>query len=127
MPCALALCVSATVAAAGQQFDVPAPAPGNISGTVTDVAHDIVPGATVLLDGPAPSMDRQTVSGSKGAFNFDAISPGGPYRIVIKSPGYAGWTSPPIQVNPGQFVFLSPIKLIFAGGVTSIVVRPTSR
>jgi hypothetical protein len=51
--CALALCLSAAVTAAGQQFDLPAPVVGNISSTVTDLENDIVPGATVALDGPA--------------------------------------------------------------------------
>ena len=121
--CMLMLFLSISIGAVGQQFDAPSPVAGNISGTVTDVANDIVPGATVVLDGPASSADRTIISGNNGSFDFDGISPG-EHRITIKSSGYADWKSPTINVEPGQFVFLSPIRLIFSGGVTSVMVRP---
>ena len=122
--CAAAVYLSLAAAAAGQQFDAPAPAAGDISGTVTDVMDNLVPAATVVLRGSASGSDRKEESGDNGGFNFGSVSPGGPYRVTISAPGYADWTSAPIDVRPGQFVFLARVRMIFSGGVTSVTVRP---
>jgi hypothetical protein len=74
----------------------------SISGTVTDVNGDVVPDATILLEG-ADSADRRTaVASDNGAFQFDNLKPGISYGITIKAVNFEGWKSPPILLKPGQ-------------------------
>ncbi len=42
--------------------DAPRPQPAIIVGTVTDVNDDTVPGATAVLEGPAPKVPRTVVT-----------------------------------------------------------------
>ena len=68
----------------------PQPAPGSISGTVTDPDGAIIAGATVTLSrGPqlpseAPQQDRQTTSGADGRFSFSNTPPG-PFHLIISA------------------------------------------
>lgn len=114
--------VFVTVPAMAQQIVAPEPQPGSISGTVTDTNDDIVPGATVTLEGPALADGRKTVAKDDGSFGFDGLKPGTPYHITISADGFVIWTSPTVIVNPGQPVFLTGSKLEIAGGATSVTV-----
>lgn len=97
-------------------------AAGSISGTVADVYGDIIPGATVILDGPTPGDHREIAADDNGAFDFENIKAGVPYRVRIKVEGFASWTSSAITVTSGQPVFLTGVKLQIEGSTTSVTV-----
>ncbi len=105
-----------------QPRDAPDPQAGHISGTVTDVSGDIVPGAVVVLEGPGPENQRSVIANDSAMFTFDDLKPGGPYQIKISANGFANWTSPAITLDPGQFKFLKECNLRIAGGETSVTV-----
>ncbi len=96
--------------------------PCNISGTVLDVKGNVVPVATIMLDGPAPQDHRTTVASSSGAFHFDDLKPGVAYFISIDGEGYLKWKSPALTLTPGQYLLVNDIKLKFRGSDTSITV-----
>ncbi|HWZ49849.1 MAG TPA: hypothetical protein VNW54_00130, partial [Granulicella sp.] len=55
--CVLLGCLS-SIRLLGQQISAPEPQSGTVTGTVEDVDGEVVPGATVSVDGPAPSDHR---------------------------------------------------------------------
>ncbi len=135
--CKVIICISATIPATAQQTVVMIPAPGDtsgslvvapdtqpgsISGTVSNVKNEIVPSATVVLEGPAPGDRRTIVTKENGSFEFSGLSPGVPYHVAISAAGFVSWTSPPLVLNPGQFLFLTSSKLEIAGGISSVTV-----
>lgn len=93
-----------------------------ISGTVTDVQDEIVPGAVVTLDGVTPADHRQTVANDDGGFEFQGLKPGVTYRLTIKAQGFVDWKSPAIVLTPGQFDILTGVKMQLQGGQTSVTV-----
>jgi hypothetical protein len=110
----------------GQQISAPDPQPGKLSGTVTDVNDDIVPGANVILQSSAAGERRLMMSGDNGSFTFEDLRPGVPYHVTISAVGFVTWTSPDIIVGPGQVQFLTGSKLEIAGEATSVTVYATS-
>ncbi len=101
-------------------------APANLSGTIIDNAGDVIPGATVTLLGPGSASPRTATASDSGAFSFEQLPPGGPYRITVQATGFTGWTSSDLQFQPGQFVFLPAVHLAVSGGVTSVLVVANS-
>lgn len=96
---------------------------GQITGTVTDVKGDAVVGATVILTGDGKSASQETVvTTDNGFFRFDASTPAGSYNINVKADGFAGWTSPPITLEPGQVKSLGGITLRIASQNTTVQV-----
>jgi hypothetical protein len=83
-----------------QDVNAPKPEAGHITGTVTDVNDDPVPGAAVVLEGPAPP--RTVQSNDNGFFEFNDLEAGPTYHVTIKAPGFADWTSPPVILKPGS-------------------------
>lgn len=129
---ALLLAAAAAVATPAQQLVLgatgsqpvvaaPDPQPGHISGTVTDDNGDIVPGATVVLEGSAQS-GQTALANDNGGFAFDNVSPGSPVEVSIHARGFADWESSPLVLNPGQFALITDIKLKFVADATSITV-----
>jgi hypothetical protein len=123
---ALIFCLSVTMAAIAQVFSAPEPQTGTIVGTVIDVRNDIVPGATAVLDGPAPSDHRTVVANDNGFFVFNNVRPGVPYHITVSQKGFANWTSPAINLTPKQFLQLRGVKLTIAVAVTTVAVVPNA-
>ena len=110
-PFALFVCTVTAVLAVAQQPSAPVPQNGAILGTVFDVNGGVVPGAGIVLDGPAPA-DRQTaVSSENGFFEFKDARAQTPYRVTVSAPQFAKWTSQPIVLTPGQFFTLTNITL----------------
>ena len=84
-----------------------------------------MPRATIVLEGPNPG-DRQTVIGDEnGAFQFGGLKPGVPYQITISLTDFESWKSPTIVLTPGQYLFLSDIKLKILNSVASVTVYAT--
>ena len=92
-------------------------------GTVTDVSGAIVPGATVVLEGPALKDHRTVVANDKGFFELPDLEPGTPYRVTVSAEGFANWTSPAITLNPGQYLILTDCKLKVAEVQTTVDVE----
>ena len=124
--CALIFSACVVIPVVGQQIAAPDPQPGTISGTVTDVNDDIIPGATVVLQSSVSGDRRSVVSGDNGSYTFDSLKPGISYRVTVSADGFATWTSPAITVSPGQFQFLTGSKLQIAAGGTSVTVYGSS-
>jgi hypothetical protein len=113
-------------AAAAQDVSAPEPQAGTIIGTVTvaNVQDDVVPGATIVLQGPV-SSDRRTVEANEeGFFQIRNVKPGIPYHVTVSYTGFANWTSPEITLTPGQYLQLTDVKLPIAVAVTTVAVVP---
>jgi hypothetical protein len=124
--CTLAFFASAVLIANGQQVNAPNVQPGSISGTVTDLNDDIVPGAHVTLLNPLTGDNRSTLSGDNGSYTFDHLRPGATYQVTISAAGFVTWTSPTFTVNPGQIDLLIGSKLQLAGEAASVTVYASS-
>lgn len=120
----LLTCVCASVPIGAQQLIASTPEPGQIHGTVTDETGDVLSGATVVLNEPAPGSSRQIASGDDGSFNFDTVAAGGPYRILVTAHGFTTWTSAAITVHPNQVIYLPASELAFSASVTTVTVHP---
>lgn len=106
-----------------QQVTAPQPRSGSILGTVTDVQDELIPGATVILDGGAGGQQKATANDS-AFFSFSGVKPGIVYHVTIHADGYTDWTSPAIQVKPGQFMELGSIRLTISVAATTVTVAP---
>jgi len=96
--------------------------PASISGTVTDVNGGIVAGAIITIEG-ATSNDRQTaVSSDNGAFQFANVRPGTQYHVTIAAKNLRNWESPALVLQPGQYLFLTEIKLGVPNSAVSVTV-----
>jgi hypothetical protein len=98
------------------------PDPANIGGTVTDVNGDLVPGATVILDGPQSEDHREVVAGENASFAFGNLTPGTSYRVTVKAKGFLDWTSLPMTLAPGQYELLTDVRIKVEGAETSVTV-----
>ena len=98
-----------------------AASPARIGGTVTDTNGDIVPDATVTLDGPDGSDHRTTTSDDNASFEFHDLKPGVPYRITVSAKGFVDWKSNEIRLHGGDFQFVTG-RLPILGETTSVVV-----
>jgi len=96
--------------------------PAELNGTVTDANGDLIPGATVAVDGPDPSGHQTQVANESGFFQFAGLKPGGPYRVTVTANGFQSWNSQPIMLASGQFFGVTDIKLKFDAGVSSVTV-----
>jgi hypothetical protein len=93
---------------------------GDVSGTVTDTYGDVVPAATVMMEG---SDARQSqAANDNGFFEFKNVTPGVPYRITVSANGFDPWVSPPVTVASGQYFDVSGIKLRLQNSVSSVTV-----
>ncbi|WP_263351488.1 carboxypeptidase-like regulatory domain-containing protein [Acidicapsa acidisoli] len=107
----LLILVSVALPALTQNVLAPGPQTGTIIGTVVAVDDSVIPGATVVLDGPSPG-DRQTVeSNESGFFKIDRLKPATPYHITVRAKDFANWSSASIVLKPGQFLNLGDITL----------------
>jgi hypothetical protein len=95
---------------------------GTISGTVMDVQDEIVPEATVALEGAVPADRRQAVTNDAGLFEFKGLRPGVTYHLTIQANGFVDWKSPDIVLSPGQYQFVTNIHLQLKGEQTSVKV-----
>jgi len=103
----------------------PDPQPANLDGTVTDDYGDVVPGATVVLNGPGPTDHRSAVANDTGFFQFGGLNPGS-YNLTISANGFENWASQPIALGAGQFFDVTGIKLKIESSVTSVTVSAST-
>lgn len=92
-------------------------------GTVTDVNGDAIPDATVVLKEVEGNDPRTIVATENGMFQFNDVTPGITYQLIISAKDFANWTSPPIMVSPGQFKIVTDIQLRIASASTIVDVH----
>ena len=95
---------------------------GSMAGTVVDDTGAVLPGATVVLDGPSESTMGAT--GDAGAYRFENLSPG-TYRLAVFLPGFSEATRDGIVVGAAETT-VPPIELSIAA-VNEVVVVSASR
>jgi len=118
--CRFVIFVAVAVPAFGQSVSAPTPQTGTVIGTVTAIDDSVIPGATVILDGPSASDRQTTQANENGLFEFDRLRPATPYHITVSAKAFANWTSPTINLRPGEFLNLADIKLQIAAVVTTV-------
>jgi hypothetical protein len=116
---ALALCISPLVAAC-QEVSAPEPQGGSIIGTVVDVNDDVVPAATVAVDGPTPNDHAVLAVNDSGFFVFKDLRPAVAYHVTIHAAGFADWVSPELVLKPNQQVDMGGIQLRISVVETSV-------
>ncbi|HXB62678.1 MAG TPA: carboxypeptidase-like regulatory domain-containing protein [Acidobacteriaceae bacterium] len=97
-------------AAPAQEPSAPVPQTGSISGTVTDVNGDAIPGATVDLTGVTSSRQITAKASDDGFFQLDDLAPG-TYHLTVSMKDFTQWKSPDLVLNPGQDLDVAGIKL----------------
>lgn len=93
------LLVSATMLLTGRaqaQLDT-----GGITGTVTDPAGAVVPGAKITLTNEATGIAIQTTSTSTGTYSLNEIRPG-TYTLQAEAPGFRSFVDKGIEVHVQQ-------------------------
>jgi hypothetical protein len=93
-----------------------------VSGTVTDAYGDVVPGATVLIEGPNSVNGQSQAANDNGFFEFKNVRPGVPYRITVSANGFDPWVSEPVTVASGQYFDVTGINLRLQNAVSSVTV-----
>ena len=114
-----------TIYASSQQISAPEPQAAIITGNVADEDDDTIPGATVTVDGSAPTDHRAVVANDSGLFVLDSLHPAVSYRVTISAKGFADWTTSGVILSPGQQLELTDIKLK-VGAVETTVDAVTS-
>jgi hypothetical protein len=96
---------------------------GNITGTVLDPSHAVVPNATVNLKGLDTGSTASTKSNASGSFGFSLLKPGR-YEITVKQSGFAEVVQT-VQVQVGQ-TSTAEIDLAVAKGTETVEVSGTA-
>ena len=108
-----------------QSFKTASTKTGRILGTVVDTTDDPIPGATVVLQGPAG--DRLTaVTKDDGAFAFDPAPAEISYQVTVTAEGFADWRSS-VAVAPGQDKTLTDVKLRILAVQRAVTVNYSSK
>lgn len=116
--------VAASTGMCGQTLNAPAaptPQSAHIAGTVSDTNGDIIPGASVIIEGGSGDP-RSAVANDNGFFEVDGLSAGTDYEVTVSAKGFVTWKSVAISLSPGQFDILNDIKLSVLGDETSVTV-----
>lgn len=92
-----------------------------ISGTVLDANGAVLEGVEVALVTPTGITLQTEISGADGQFTFSRLSSAS-YLIRVSAPGMRTFTSPQINLQPGEFHFLPPIKLAVAVHAINVTV-----
>src|SRR5947209_17785294 len=92
-----------------QSFETANTKTGSILGKVVDPSDDPIPGANVLLQGPAGER-LSVVTKEDGGFSLEQTQAGVAHQITVTAQGFADWNSS-IAVEPGQNKTLPEIKL----------------
>ena len=117
--------VALAVPMSAQSFGTANTITGNILGTVVDTTDDPIPGANVVLQGPAG--DRlKAVTKDDGSFAFDQTPAGTAYQITVTAEGFADWNSS-ITVEPGENKTLPEIKLLIVAVQRAVTVSYSSK
>src|SRR4051812_35789915 len=95
---------------------------GTITGTVTDSAGAVVPGASVEVRNAETNVPYPTVSTETGAYTVLRLPPG-PYGVIVKVTGFKTLNRAGLLVSAGQTL---PLDLILEVGAVSESVTVTA-
>jgi len=95
---------------------------GDVSGTVMDTNGDVIPGATVSIEGSKLPIHQSQSANDNGFFEFKNIASGDSYRVTVRAEGFEPWVSEPVTLTSGQFYGVPDIKLKLTGEASSITV-----
>src|SRR5262245_42441405 len=111
--------VLAVVMALGQENT------GSVQGVVKDPTGAAIPGAEVILSGPALVRSLEATSDKEGAYIFPKV-PAGIYTVTVSQPGFKTVKNEDVKVILGQ---ASKVDVaLSAGGVTeSVTVTPVPK
>jgi hypothetical protein len=76
---------------------------GHVTGTVTDSASSVVPGADVTLTNTGTNIAQHTVSTSTGSYTFEQVDPG-TYSLRVEAKGFSAAITNGITVHVQQTV-----------------------
>jgi hypothetical protein len=118
--------------APGEPDDAPSPisdgstqssSKGNcgLSGTVLDTNDDVVQGARVVLTSRSGGPGREVQSGPNGQFSFPALTAGS-YKVTVTGKDMDTFTSPWLNLRPGELRIMSPVILAVATATASVTV-----
>src|SRR5687768_17107837 len=74
---------------------------GVITGTVTDRAHAVIPGATVTVTHVDTKLQYKTTTGEAGDFVLPSL-PVGAYRVTVEQTGFKTAVHARVQVESGS-------------------------
>lgn len=117
--------VALAVPMSAQSFTTANTITGNILGTVVDTSDDPIPGANVILQGPAGNR-LTAITKDDGGFAFDQTPAGVAYQITVTAEGFADWNSS-ITVEPGENKTLPEIKLRILAVQRAVTVSYSSK
>src|SRR5581483_10564379 len=101
---------------------VPSAESAELSGTVTDVAGDLIPRASITLESSDASSHETQVANDSAFFQFQGLKPGVTYRVTVSAKGFQNWVSSPVILAAGQFFDVPGIKLKLEDTVSSVTV-----
>ena len=104
---------------------VRAQAAAALRGTVLTSAGAPVPGATVLVAGPALAAERRATSDGAGRWVVGGL-PAGEYQVRVRAPGFAAADARVVRLAAGESAELS-LRLDPAPTVLDAVVTPATR
>lgn len=106
---------------------------GEIVGRVTDTTGAVLPGATVVLEGPALIQPQSAVTAASGAYRFPKV-PIGTYKVTIQLPGFSTYVRTDVRIETGfvaeinaQLSVTSVAETITVTGETPIVDVATTK
>ena len=74
---------------------------GTLRGHVADPTGALIPGAAVTIDTSAGTFVKSTIADATGSYSVSGLKAGG-YIVQVTFDGFAPFTSPTIQLSPGQ-------------------------
>ena len=95
---------------------------GAITGTVTDPAGAVVPGASVVVHNAATGTDSTQVSNEAGIYSAPQLQPG-PYSMTVSKAGFATIDRKGLTVEVGRTVTINFALTVRAGAETISVVE----
>lgn len=98
----------------------------SIRGTVRDAAGGAVADAEVTLIHEPSQNQKSTRTNASGAFAFNGLRVGGPYRLIVFSEGYEATEKDSIQLNAGKREYIA-MTLHAAEVIELIGTAPTPR
>jgi len=87
-----------------------------------DTNGDVVPGATVLIEGAKSNLRESQAANDNGFFEFKGVAAGDAYRVTVRAEGFEPWVSEPVSLTAGQYFDVTDIKLKLRAEAASITV-----
>lgn len=97
------------------------PDTATLRGRVLDPDGRAIPRARVVVTNSRTGLSRQTLTDSRGAFQFGGLPVSGAYRLAATASGFAAGTQPALHLEGGVTARVD-LRLAVPGGLTRITV-----